>query len=237
MNKLGGIVAYGYDSDSEDIYSDNNVTQQETGNLNDHRVTTADKEPKEVKEPNQPETNHKQVDPEVISRLNDYADKKILNKFDLLSSINSNKEFSNPNILSKAVSYFDIDEVGSNYPENVFDPHKLHFDSDNVTVICPVLKPPASASNMEQQQQMLIGQTAPAINMASTGFINTQAVAAQAAVALAGGLPVPATQLQYHIPGIGMANVAAGAHGGSSQPAVHTFTSSVTGTKRKSRFA
>jgi HCNGP-like protein len=38
-------------------------------------------------------------------------------------NIRSNKNFGNPYIFGKAVEHFQIDEIGSNYPTDIFDPH------------------------------------------------------------------------------------------------------------------
>ena len=40
-----------------------------------------------------------------------------------LQNIRSNKNFGNPYIFGKAVEHFQIDEIGSNYPRDIFDPH------------------------------------------------------------------------------------------------------------------
>lgn len=45
------------------------------------------------------------------------------NSLDLTNSLRSNKLFQNPCILTKAVIELGIDEVGSNYPQELFHPH------------------------------------------------------------------------------------------------------------------
>ena len=35
------------------------------------------------------------------------------------------KEYSNPLILEKVVSYYDLDEIGTNYPKNIYNPHSM----------------------------------------------------------------------------------------------------------------
>jgi hypothetical protein len=48
----------------------------------------------------------------------------------VLQSIRSNKEFGNPYILNKVVEHFNIDQFGTNFPKEVFDP------SDVTAVSC-----------------------------------------------------------------------------------------------------
>eukprot|EP00743_Colponemidia_sp_Colp-15_P011007 GILK01012215.1.p1 GENE.GILK01012215.1~~GILK01012215.1.p1 ORF type:complete len:217 (-),score=26.00 GILK01012215.1:149-799(-) len=42
--------------------------------------------------------------------------------------LRASKAFSNPDILQKIVSFYDIDEIGSNYPPDIFDPHTVATD-------------------------------------------------------------------------------------------------------------
>lgn len=37
--------------------------------------------------------------------------------------ITNEKEYLNPLILDKIIEYYDIDEIGSNYPKEVYNPH------------------------------------------------------------------------------------------------------------------
>lgn len=43
---------------------------------------------------------------------------------DIRKRIEVNKNFRNPSIYEKLVSFLDIDELGSNFPPEIFDPHK-----------------------------------------------------------------------------------------------------------------
>ena len=39
--------------------------------------------------------------------------------------IENEREYNNPLIVEKMIDFFDLDEIGSNYPKNVYNPHKL----------------------------------------------------------------------------------------------------------------
>lgn len=45
--------------------------------------------------------------------------------FVLVQSIRRNKEFGNPHILDKVVEHFHIDQFGSNFRKDVFDPKEI----------------------------------------------------------------------------------------------------------------
>eukprot|EP01036_Dinobryon_divergens_P024415 gene24414-32863_t len=59
----------------------------------------------------------------LIDTINSQLEAKRKQGFDLTEKIRSNKDFHNPYILKKVVEFFAIDEIGSNYPKEVFDPH------------------------------------------------------------------------------------------------------------------
>jgi HCNGP-like protein len=60
---------------------------------------------------------------DIIQKVADYIQLQHLNGFNLAENIEHNKNFGNPNIFFKVVEHFGIDETGSNYPTNLFDPH------------------------------------------------------------------------------------------------------------------
>lgn len=35
------------------------------------------------------------------------------------------RDFMNPSILEKVIDQYDIDEIGSNYPKDLYDPHGM----------------------------------------------------------------------------------------------------------------
>lgn len=65
------------------------------------------------------------VKPETLVLLGQYLEAQREYAFDLTKSIQSKKDFGNPAILRKVVAYFQIDELGSNYPPHLFDPREI----------------------------------------------------------------------------------------------------------------
>jgi hypothetical protein len=63
------------------------------------------------------------ADEAVVDKIRNYLELKAQDGFDLTNNIRSKKNFGNPYIFSIAVEHFKIDEVGSNYPTELFDPH------------------------------------------------------------------------------------------------------------------
>ena len=54
-----------------------------------------------------------------ISKFIDYATRSGTT---FNNNLKTKKDFGNPHLLSKVVDYFDIDEMGSNFPKDKFDP-------------------------------------------------------------------------------------------------------------------
>lgn len=48
---------------------------------------------------------------------------------DMIGTIERRKDFRNPSIYEKLIAYCDIDEFGSNYPPELYDPHKYGPES------------------------------------------------------------------------------------------------------------
>jgi len=59
---------------------------------------------------------------ELQSRISEFCDKN-RQGLDLLGSIQRKKTFRNPSIYEKLLVHCDIDELGSNFPSEIFDPH------------------------------------------------------------------------------------------------------------------
>lgn len=70
-----------------------------------------------------PPKSEKQPDPEVLEKIHQYLEAKKLHGFDLAQNIKTHKDFGNPYILTKIVEHFQIDEIGSNYPKELYNPH------------------------------------------------------------------------------------------------------------------
>ena len=64
-----------------------------------------------------------EVNGETVMKIKDYLDAKIHDGYDLTQTIRSKKDFGNPYILTTIVDSLKIDEIGSNYPTHIFDPH------------------------------------------------------------------------------------------------------------------
>uniref|UniRef100_UPI003AB0DAFB SAP30-binding protein isoform X3 n=1 Tax=Centroberyx gerrardi TaxID=166262 RepID=UPI003AB0DAFB len=56
-------------------------------------------------------------------------ERKLHGDFDTNSHIQKKKEFRNPSIYEKLIQFCDIDELGTNYPKDMFDPHGWSEDS------------------------------------------------------------------------------------------------------------
>ncbi|XP_030636395.1 SAP30-binding protein [Chanos chanos] len=77
------------------------------------------------------------IPPEPPGRCSSHLQEKILRlyerklhgDFDTNSHIQKKKEFRNPSIYEKLIQYCGIDELGTNYPKDMFDPHGWSEDS------------------------------------------------------------------------------------------------------------
>ncbi|XP_050972832.1 SAP30-binding protein isoform X2 [Labeo rohita] len=56
-------------------------------------------------------------------------ERKLHGDFDTNSHIQKKKEFRNPSIYEKLIQFCSIDELGTNYPKDMFDPHGWSEDS------------------------------------------------------------------------------------------------------------
>mmetsp|Transcript_29826 Transcript_29826/g.28522 ORF Transcript_29826/g.28522 Transcript_29826/m.28522 type:complete len:287 (+) Transcript_29826:158-1018(+) len=70
-----------------------------------------------------PLPSNKSPNPKTVDKISEYLELKEINGFNLTENIRGNKNFGNPYIFGKAVEHFQIDEIGSNYPQALFDPH------------------------------------------------------------------------------------------------------------------
>lgn len=112
------------------------------------------------------------VKPETLALLGQYLDAQRQHGFDLTASIQSKKDFGNPAILTKVVAYFQIDELGSNYPQELFDPKEIARRND-----------PQPAPPQQQQQQ----QGTPRPHGAPVKFVAGAAVSSAAEDTADGG--------------------------------------------------
>ena len=61
--------------------------------------------------------------PEVEQAIENHLKRKKEKSINLTEKIRQDKDFGNPGILQKIVDHFKIDEIGSNFPKDLFDPH------------------------------------------------------------------------------------------------------------------
>ncbi|XP_034564038.1 SAP30-binding protein isoform X3 [Notolabrus celidotus] len=62
-------------------------------------------------------------------KIHKLYERKLHGDFDTNSHIQKKKEFRNPSIYEKLIQFCDIDELGTNYPKDMFDPHGWSEDS------------------------------------------------------------------------------------------------------------
>ncbi|KAG2460832.1 S30BP protein, partial [Polypterus senegalus] len=82
--------------------------------------------PDEIRIPPEPTgrcSNHLQ------EKMQKLYDRKLHGDFDTNSHIQKKKEFRNPSIYEKLIQFCGIDELGTNYPKDMFDPHGWSEDS------------------------------------------------------------------------------------------------------------
>uniref|UniRef100_A0A7N4P6J2 SAP30 binding protein n=1 Tax=Sarcophilus harrisii TaxID=9305 RepID=A0A7N4P6J2_SARHA len=82
--------------------------------------------PDEIKIPPEPPgrcSNHLQ------DKIQKLYERKIKEGMDMNYIIQRKKEFRNPSIYEKLIQYCSIDELGTNYPKDMFDPHGWSEDS------------------------------------------------------------------------------------------------------------
>ena len=80
-----------------------------------------------------PPVRNEGVSAETLARLGQYLEAQQQHNFDLTESIQRKKDFGNPHILTKVVDFFHIDELGSNYPPEIFDPAAIKRRNDPPT--------------------------------------------------------------------------------------------------------
>ena len=86
-----------------------------------------------------PQVRSDGVSAETLARLGQYLEAQRQYNFDLTDSIQRKKDFGNPHILTKVVNFFQIDELGSNYPKELFDPSSIKRKNE---VVDPSPAPP-----------------------------------------------------------------------------------------------
>ncbi|XP_035998388.1 SAP30-binding protein isoform X3 [Fundulus heteroclitus] len=141
--RVGGLV-YGYGED--DLNRTEDVEDKESGN-EDSRDSNSTPDA-EKKDPNELVALFSEkvrnmlpddirIPPEPAGRCSSQLQEKIFKlyerrvhgDFDTNSHIQKKKEFRNPSIYEKLIQFCGIDELGTNYPKDMFDPHGWSEDS------------------------------------------------------------------------------------------------------------
>mmetsp|Transcript_22429 Transcript_22429/g.32712 ORF Transcript_22429/g.32712 Transcript_22429/m.32712 type:complete len:193 (+) Transcript_22429:42-620(+) len=139
MNALG-LINYDTDSDNEStVETDNPQQQQQSDQLQEvkHNHIAALDNTHNTRSDTIDSVSNDTVtcDPETVDKIRHYISLKEKNNFSLTESIRSKKDFGNPYILQKVVDFYHIDQYGSNYPKEIWDPSAYKkFDFDNGSV-------------------------------------------------------------------------------------------------------
>uniref|UniRef100_U3IVZ6 SAP30 binding protein n=1 Tax=Anas platyrhynchos platyrhynchos TaxID=8840 RepID=U3IVZ6_ANAPP len=137
----GGLVSVGYgeddftrlDGDEEGYEEEDEEASRQSVKLIPGLLSTAsfservrNMSPDEIKIPPEPPgrcSNHLQ------DKIQKLYERKIKEGMDMNYIIQRKKEFRNPSIYEKLIQFCSIDELGTNYPKDMFDPHGWSEDS------------------------------------------------------------------------------------------------------------
>ncbi|XP_041830011.1 SAP30-binding protein isoform X2 [Melanotaenia boesemani] len=117
-------------SEDEDSRESNSVSEAEKKDPNELVALFSEKvrnmSPDEIRIPPEPPGRCSSQLQEKIIKL---YERKLHGDFDTNSHIQKKKEFRNPSIYEKLIQFCGIDELGTNYPKDMFDPHGWSEDS------------------------------------------------------------------------------------------------------------
>uniref|UniRef100_A0A667YZ79 SAP30 binding protein n=1 Tax=Myripristis murdjan TaxID=586833 RepID=A0A667YZ79_9TELE len=143
----GGLVSAGYgdddlsrvedaddkgsgDEDSGESSRNSEISEAERKDPNELVALFSEKvrnmSPDEIRIPPEPPGRCSSHLQEKIYKL---YERKLHGDFDTNSHIQKKKEFRNPSIYEKLIQFCGIDELGTNYPKDMFDPHGWSEDS------------------------------------------------------------------------------------------------------------
>ncbi|RVE59234.1 hypothetical protein OJAV_G00186280 [Oryzias javanicus] len=114
----------GREPDDFEISEKNNMDPGELVALFSEKVRNMS--PDEIRTPPEPPGRCSSQLQEKIHKL---YERKLHGDFDTNSHIQKKKEFRNPSIYEKLIQFCAIDELGMNYPKDMFDPHGWSEDS------------------------------------------------------------------------------------------------------------
>uniref|UniRef100_A0A8D2ZQI0 SAP30 binding protein n=1 Tax=Scophthalmus maximus TaxID=52904 RepID=A0A8D2ZQI0_SCOMX len=141
---LSGGLVYGYGEDDlnrtediddkvsgdEDSRESNSIPEAERKDPNELVALFSEKvrnmSPDEIRIPPEPPGRCSSQLQEKIHKL---YERKLHGDFDTNNHIQKKKEFRNPSIYEKLIQFCSIDELGTNYPKDMFDPHGWSEDS------------------------------------------------------------------------------------------------------------
>uniref|UniRef100_A0A8C1Y1P8 SAP30 binding protein n=1 Tax=Cyprinus carpio TaxID=7962 RepID=A0A8C1Y1P8_CYPCA len=110
---------------SEEEESDSGQTQDDL-KVSQFSEKVRNMSPDEIRIPPEPSGRCASHLQEKIFKL---YERKLHGDFDTNSHIQKKKEFRNPSIYEKLIQFCGIDELGTNYPKDMFDPHGWSEDS------------------------------------------------------------------------------------------------------------
>ncbi|XP_029977279.1 SAP30-binding protein isoform X3 [Sphaeramia orbicularis] len=140
----GGGLVYSYGDDDlnrtediedkgsadEDSRESNSISEAEIKDPNELVALFSEKvrnmSPDDIRIPPEPAGRCSTQLQEKIHKL---YERKLHGDFDTNSHIQKKKEFRNPSIYEKLIQFCGIDELGTNYPKDMFDPHGWSEDS------------------------------------------------------------------------------------------------------------
>ncbi|XP_063075523.1 SAP30-binding protein isoform X2 [Engraulis encrasicolus] len=116
--------------DSDDSSRNSDISELEKRDPNELVAMFSEKvrnmSPDDIKIPPEPPGRCSSQLQEKIKKL--YL-RKLCEDFDTNSAIQKRKDFRNPSIYEKLIQFCGIDELGTNYPKDMFDPHGWSEDS------------------------------------------------------------------------------------------------------------
>ncbi|KAF2980180.1 hypothetical protein EK904_014248 [Melospiza melodia maxima] len=68
-------------------------------------------------------------DPQELDKIKKPYERKMKEGMDMNYIIQNKKEFHNPSVYEKLIQFCSIDEIGTNCPKDMFDPHSWSEDS------------------------------------------------------------------------------------------------------------
>ncbi|XP_016146004.1 SAP30-binding protein-like [Sinocyclocheilus grahami] len=144
----GGLVWAGYGEEDVSRVEEADEKPSENEDSDDDSTRNSDVTEVEVKDPNELVAQFSEkvrnmspdeirIPPEPPGRCSSHLQEKIFKlyerklhgDFDTNSHIQKKKEFRNPSIYEKLIQFCGIDELGTNYPKDMFDPHGWSEDS------------------------------------------------------------------------------------------------------------